>query len=154
MPRSTNTQFAVAAHALILLAHQPDELLSSEEIAVSVGGNPVHMRRVLGHLRSAGLVDSRPGPGGGWRLCRNPAAISLGEVWRAVDDAEHVLGLHAANPDCPIGRKVHGALLEVDRRAAAALAAELDRTTVADMMQIPSRAPSRPPEAQRGTATR
>jgi Rrf2 family protein len=134
MARPTNTQFAVAVHLLTLLAYLPDELQSSEEMAVSAGSNPVHIRRVLGRLRSAGLVESRPGPHGGWRLRRDPAQVRLGEIWRAVDGAEHVLGLHGANPECPVGRQVQHALVDLDGRAAAALVAELDRTTVADVM--------------------
>jgi Rrf2 family protein len=134
MTRPTNTQFAVAVHLLTLLALSPDALQSSEEMAGSVGSNPVHIRRVLGLLRRAGLVESRPGPNGGWRLLRDPDATSLGDVWRAVDATEHVLGLHGANPDCPVGREVQLALVDVDRRAAKALAEELDRSTIAEVL--------------------
>lgn len=134
MARPTNTQFAVAVHLLTLLAFAPDELQSSEQMAESVGSNPVHMRRVLGRLRRAGIVGSRPGPHGGWHLLRTPTELPLGDVWRIVAGDDHVLGLHTANPDCPIGRRVHEALADLDRRAAAALARELDQTTIADLL--------------------
>jgi Rrf2 family protein len=135
MAHPTNTQFAVAVHILTLLANAPDDLQSSEQMAESVGSNPVHLRRVLGRLRRAGIVDSRPGPHGGWRLRSDPDTLHLGEIWRAVDGVEHVLGLHEANPDCPVGRRMQRSLAELDRRCAAALVAELDRTTVADLLK-------------------
>jgi Rrf2 family protein len=130
----TNTQFAVGVHVLTLLAAAAGEPQSSEQMADSVGSNPVHIRRVLGRLRCAGLVESRPGPGGGWRLCADPSAIRLGDIWHAVQGDEQVLGLHAANPDCPVGREIQARLRAVDRAAAAALTAELDRSTVADVL--------------------
>jgi Rrf2 family protein len=137
VPRPANTQFAVACHVLTLLGGLPEARMSSEEMADSVGANPVYLRRVLGHLRRAGLVDSRPGVGGGWELCRAPEAITLGDAWRAIHGDEPLLGLHEVNPRCPVGRQVAVTLSELDRRAAHAVEAELDRTTVRDVLPAP-----------------
>lgn len=128
----TSTRFAVGVHLLTLLANAPEGMTtSSDEMAGSVGSNPVHVRRVLGRLRQAGLVTSRPGVGGGWRLAREPSAITLGDVWRAMRAQDgQLLGLHAANPECEIGREIHWVLGDIDRDAARALEAELDATTV------------------------
>jgi Rrf2 family protein len=128
----TSTRFAVGVHLLTLLSNAPEGMTtSSEEMAGSVGSNPVHVRRVLGRLREAGLVTSRPGVGGGWRLARTPSAITLGDVWRAVRAEDgHLLGLHAANPACEIGREIHWVLGDIDRDAVRALEAELDGTTI------------------------
>lgn len=131
--RQTNTQFAVAVHLLTLLASEPEHPRSSDEMAVSVRANPVYVRRVLGQLRTQGIVESRPGPHGGWQLRRNPTEVRLGEVWRSVNHDEHVLAIHGPNPDCPVGCRMTNALTDLDRRAAAALNAELDRTTIADL---------------------
>ena len=73
-------------------------------MASSVGSNPVHIRRVLGRLRAAGLVASRPGPHGGWLLLRSPEETTLADVWRVVNGDDPVLGVHEADPNCPIGR--------------------------------------------------
>jgi Rrf2 family protein len=128
----TSTRFAVGVHLLTLLSNAPKGMTtSSEEMSGSVGSNPVHVRRVLGRLREAGLVTSRPGVGGGWRLTRAPSGITLGDVWRAVRaENGQFLGLHAANPECEIGREIHGVLGDIDRDAARALEAELDGTTI------------------------
>jgi Rrf2 family protein len=130
----TNTQFAVALHALTLLAHEPDGRMSSEDIAGSVGANPVYVRRVLGRLRDAGYVASRPGVHGGWQLRCEPAELSLGDVWRVIGgDAAPLLGVHHANPNCDVGQDIQRTLQAVERRVARAVAAELDAIAVADL---------------------
>jgi Rrf2 family protein len=119
---------------LTLLAGSAPAQLSSEEMAGSAGSNPVHVRRVLGRLRTAGLVASRPGVGGGWSLLAEPATTTLADVWRIVQGDDHVLGLHGAHPDCTVGQGVQRALIAVDRRAAAAIEAELATTTIAELV--------------------
>jgi Rrf2 family protein len=135
MARPTNTQFALAVHVLTLLGAEPDVRKSSETLAASAGSNSVHVRRVLGRLRRAGLVRSRPGPHGGWLVPAPPCGVTLADVWRAVNGDDPVLGLHSANPDCTVGRRIQDALVGVDRRAAAALSAELERTTLGDLVR-------------------
>jgi Rrf2 family protein len=134
MPSSTNTQFAVGVHMLTLLADRGPELLSSEDMAASADANPVYVRRVLGRLREAGIVSSRPGVGGGWVLIRGPADITLGDVWRAIQADDRLLGLHQVNPRCEVGEAIQRHLEAVDRRANAAVQSELDRITIAEML--------------------
>ena len=130
----TNTQFAVGVHSLTLLAAEPDGLLSSEEIADSTGANSVYVRRVLGRLREAGIVSSRSGVKGGWALQREPSYVTLGDVWRAIQIDDPVLGLHVANPRCEAGQAIQRMLQGVERRVARALEDELDRTSVLDVL--------------------
>jgi len=138
MPHSTNTQFAVGVHMLTLLAHRGPELLSSEEMAGSADANPVYVRRVLGRLREAGMVSSRPGVKGGWALVRDPGDITLGDVWRAIQADDQLLGLHQVNPRCDVGQAIQRHLAAVDRRASAAVQSELHRITVAEMLPAAS----------------
>ena len=134
MARPTNTQFALAVHVLTLLGSDLDERHSSEFLADSAGSSAVHVRRVLGGLRRAGLVRSRPGPNGGWQLAGPLEETTLADVWRAVNGDDPLLGLHSANPACPVGRRIHKTLIDVDRRAAEALVAELEQTTLRDLV--------------------
>jgi Rrf2 family protein len=128
-----NTRFALAVHVLTMLAALPRELQRSESMAASAGTNPVHVRRILGRLRDAGLVASRPGPGGGWQLVGPPESTTLRDVWRAVQGDEPVLGVHEVSPNCPEGRRIRADLLGIERRAAAAMEAELATTTLAEL---------------------
>ena len=130
-----NTQFAIGAHSLGLLAGSPGLPLSSETLARSARANPVHVRRVLGQLGRVGLVSSRSGPHGGWQLAADPRAITLADVWSAVHGDAPVLGLHAANPDCEVGGRVHHALTEIDRQAAEAVRVSLEQTTISEFAE-------------------
>jgi len=127
-----NTRFAVAVHLLTLLssASAPS---TSAELAGSVGTNPVHVRRVLGRLREAGLVRSRPGVSGGWQVAVDPAATTLERVWDAVHGEDPVLGLHEAHPDCTVGQRIQGDLAALDREVLGAIRRRLAGTTVADV---------------------
>jgi Rrf2 family protein len=119
---------------LTLLAGSAPASLSSEDMAGSANSNPVHVRRVLGGLRAAGLVTSKPGVGGGWQLAADPATITLADVWRVVHGDDQVLGLRGANPDCPVGQSIQSLLVDVDRRAQQAIAGELATTTIAQLV--------------------
>jgi len=47
--------------------------------------NENYLIEVLSQLREAGLVSSKKGPRGGYRLSRSPAEITLGDVVRAME---------------------------------------------------------------------
>jgi Rrf2 family protein len=131
----TNQRFSVSVHILTLLAANADNILTSDAIATSVDTNPVVIRRTMSHLRQHGLVDSRPGTSGGWRLLRPPAQISLGEVYRLVSH-EDVLSLHNhPNPECLVGGNIQESLAQVIGRAQTVMEAELDKFTIADILQ-------------------
>lgn len=130
-----NRRYTVALHVLCLLAHQSGEPLTSEFIAGSVNTNPVVIRQVLGLLRRAGLVTSRRGVAGGWRLAHPPSSITLARVYEVVRPGS-VFALHSRepNPRCPVGRGVQRGLLGHYRKAQAAMEAELARVTVEDVL--------------------
>lgn len=77
---------AAAVRALSVLATSPRGMATSAEIADAIGSHPVVVRRLLGSLRSSGLVESRSGPRGGWAIAKDPATILLGDVHRALTD--------------------------------------------------------------------
>lgn len=59
---------------------------TSAGIAAWVDANPVVVRRIFGGLRDAGIVSSEKGHGGGWRLARDPASITLAQVLAALNE--------------------------------------------------------------------
>ena len=135
MGNAANTQFAVGVHAMTLLSALPESKQSSEVLAGSIGSNPVHVRRVMARLREAGLVESRPGVGGGWRVLKSPDEVTLAEVWRAVRGDGRVLGVHGTNPDCAVGRRMQLEMAAIDERAVRALERELEKTTLSRLVE-------------------
>lgn len=107
---SANSNFTVAVHILTMLA-VAEEPVSSSTAAGSVNTNPVTIRKMAGVLREAGLIDTLPGSSGGMILARSADQITLGEVYRIVQD-DHLFGLHPnpPNPNCLVGRNIQGVL--------------------------------------------
>ncbi len=135
MALSRNTQFAVAVHVLTYLAGEgTGRTASSDELSESTNVNPVYVRRVLGPLRGAGLVRSRPGKHGGWELAVDATEVTLAQVWRLLQGTDPVLGLHGPNPACVVGRSVQTSLTALDQAVTNAVAAELGRFTVHDVL--------------------
>jgi Rrf2 family protein len=138
MATPTNTRFAVAVHVLTYLASCAAAgratPVSSDELAGSTAVNPVHVRKVLGPLRTAGLVRSRPGAHGGWELAADPKAVNLAQVWQVLQGDDPVLGIHGPNPACPVGAGVQGALVDLDRRVARAVLTELEGISLNDVL--------------------
>jgi Rrf2 family protein len=109
---------------------------TSEQIATSVGTNPVVIRRLFAGLRDAGLVESRRGAGAGWTLTRPIETITLADVYAAVEDTP-IVALHSAPPNerCPVGHGIRSALTPVYDGLEGAVRAQLARTTVADVLR-------------------
>ncbi|MNL20391.1 putative HTH-type transcriptional regulator YwnA [compost metagenome] len=132
---SFSSRFAVAVHILTLLQQSGGEPLTSDYIAGSVNTNPAVVRRLLSLLAQAGLTTSRLGAGGGALLARPAEAITLLEVYQAVEDG-HLFAMHheAPNPLCLVGRNIQGALERTIDAAQRALEAELAGKTIAGVL--------------------
>jgi Rrf2 family protein len=133
---SISSRFVVGVHILTLLAQGQGKPLTSEWIACSANTNPAVVRKLLGLLAKAGLTTSQLGAGGGALLARHPAAITLLDVYRAVDEGE-LFALHneRPNPACPVGRNIQTALQGTLTGARRALEAELAKQTIAGVAQ-------------------
>lgn len=130
------TRFAVSLHILTLIARGPTEQSTSARLAWSVGTNPVVVRRLSGLLARAGLITVQRGPGGA-TLARSASGISLRDVWRAIHpEREKVLRVHTrTNPACPVGQRFPAMLRDRFEAAEAALLGDLDRTTLAELVE-------------------
>jgi Rrf2 family protein len=60
---------------------------------------PLHfLENILGDLKQAGLVATRRGPEGGYRLARSPADVSVADVIRAVEGP--LASVRGDGPEC------------------------------------------------------
>jgi Rrf2 family protein len=131
----TSCRFAMAVHALAVLAYQDGDRVTSAFLANSVNTNPVIIRRLLLALQRGKLVETSKGAGAGSRLSRSPRRINLAEVYRAVEDAEpFATPSRKPNAACPVGRCMPEALDSVFASAQSALERDLARTTLADVI--------------------
>jgi Rrf2 family protein len=75
-----------ALRALLMLAERSeDDLVMIADIAERENVPRKFLEAILLDLRKRGLLDSRRGKNGGYRLAKPPAAISFGEIIRIVD---------------------------------------------------------------------
>ena len=85
MKMSTKGRYAVMA-MIDIGAHSAGHPVSLAEIAERQEISQEYLEQLFGKLRKAGLVDSARGPGGGYRLAREAAAIAVSEIIEAVDE--------------------------------------------------------------------
>lgn len=135
---TANSRLTVATHALAWMASHErlgGQWTTSEQIAGSVKTNPVVIRRLMSELGKAGVIESRRGPGAGWRLTRPPERITLAEVDDALG-AEPAFAMHRNEPSaiCPVAQGIRPALTPVYARVDAAIRRELERTTLAEVL--------------------
>ncbi|MGD0090262.1 MAG: Rrf2 family transcriptional regulator [Planctomycetota bacterium] len=83
---------------------------------------------ILVELRRAGLVLSQRGAEGGHRLARDPERISVGDIWRAMDDSAAELAGNGRKTKAA-GDPFRSVWVEVDN----AVSNVVDQTTLADM---------------------
>ena len=74
-----------ATGLLTVLAARPGGVLSAAELAEQSGLEIPTVAKVLRPLAQAGLVEGFRGAGGGYRLARDAAAISLVEIVEAME---------------------------------------------------------------------
>ncbi len=132
---AANSRFAVAVHALALIAWHEDARHSSREIAGSVATNPVVIRRLLAQLARAGIVEATHGSKGGFRLARPAARVSLYDVHRAVEEGGFFALPEKGNAKCPVACRMKEILDGVFARVESKVLPELKRTTLADVVR-------------------
>lgn len=81
-----DTRFPVSVHIMVSLAYHRDELLDSAQLARVLKTNPTFVRKLLSRLVEAGLVTSVRGKGGGFRLTRDAASVTLRDVYLAATE--------------------------------------------------------------------
>lgn len=147
---SARTEYGL--RALLALAAEPDgAALTGEELAAREGMPQKFLEGLLGDIRRAGLVHSQRGRGGGYRLARKPANITVADVMRALDGPlADVRGLRPESVKYS-GPAEH--LPEVWVAARASLRSVLDHVSIADVVAgtLPARVRrlTAPPDAWR-----
>jgi len=124
-----------ALRAVVWLAQHPGEARKTREIAEGTHAAQGYLVKVLQNLAKAGILSAQRGSHGGFRLERDPAALTVLEVINAVDPIERI---HT----CPLGLDAHGThLCPMHRRIDDALAAieeSFRASTIDDLLTEPT----------------
>lgn len=132
-----NSRFAFSAYVMGYLAVSAGKPTTSDAVAQSLSTNPVVVRRILGIMRQAGLVETRLGTAGGAMLARPAEEISLLDIYCALEgeDADFfsLQSLHP-NPGCRVGSIVQETLEVFFGEAENAMKQRLSEVSVAQMV--------------------
>lgn len=134
---SISSRFAVGVHILTLIEFNKEGVSSSEYIAASVNTNPALIRKIIGMLKKAKLVEVHPGIAGA-KLAKNLSEITLLDVYKAVDVVQdnELFNIHEnSNPQCLVGRNIQDAITPILATAQLALEKVLSGVTIEDIVQ-------------------
>jgi DNA-binding IscR family transcriptional regulator len=131
------TKFSVSIHILLCVeVFGTSRKVTSDFIASSVNTNPVVIRKLMGLLKDAGLIEVAAGTGG-ISLTRNPSKISLLDIYRACDPVKDgtLFRIHEDTPPgCLVGGNIDTLLRGCFESAQHALERQLDKTSLKDLL--------------------
>jgi DNA-binding IscR family transcriptional regulator len=133
---SISSRFTVGVHILTLIELNKDGISSSEFLAGSVNTNPSLIRKIMGMLKKAGLIEVQPGIAGA-KLAKEPATITLLDVYKAVDvvKEKELFSLHDnPHPDCPVGRNIQDSISPILSAAQFALEKVLGNVSIEEIV--------------------
>lgn len=134
---SISSRFSVGVHILALIEINKDGVSTSEFLAGSVNTNPAVIRKIMGMLKKAGLVQVRPGIAGA-ELVKDLSEITLLDVYKAVEvvQEKELFSIHDnPNPDCPVGRNIQNTIAPLFEIAQTAMEKALGSVTIEDVVK-------------------
>ncbi|MCA9236504.1 MAG: Rrf2 family transcriptional regulator [Planctomycetales bacterium] len=124
-----------ALRSVVWLAGEPGRREAAEPLAERTKIPRRYLHKVLQSLVQAELVDSQPGPGGGYALSVSPAKITILDVVTAVAPLERIescpLGLTSHTRLCPLHKELDRVYGEIEKA--------FGRVTVAQLMKSTSK---------------
>ncbi len=131
-----SSRFTLAVHIFACIETFGDEnKVTSDFLAASANVNPVIIRKILGQLKGAGLINVARGTGG-TTLAKPLGEITFLDIYRAVEcvDNGDLFHFHEnPNPECPVGGNIHNILDDKLQRVQSAMERELASITLEDV---------------------
>ncbi|HEX5617364.1 MAG TPA: Rrf2 family transcriptional regulator [Solirubrobacteraceae bacterium] len=128
---SAKTDYALRA-ALELAAAPDDKPVKGERIATAQAIPLRFLENILMQMRHAGLVESRRGADGGYKLARPAGEVTLADVIRAIDGP--LAGVSGARPETLDFNGVAQPMRDVWIAVRASLRGVLEGVTLADVV--------------------
>lgn len=136
-----------ALRAAAYLATQPDRYVNRAEISDATSVPHEYLLKVLNQLDAAEIVESRRGPGGGYRLRKSADELTSLEVVLAVDSIPRItecpLGIVDHERLCPLHQLLDDAARHVEEALAQAKIANLLPQMSSQTCEFPKISPSR-----------
>lgn len=129
---------SVAVHCMIFI-HEAQGIarVTSGLLAESTGCNPVVIRNILSALKKAGLITVPRGTGGA-QLCREPAEISLYQIYEALEPGGvmGLIGVHGCQErPCPVAQNIGKVLKKPYGEIETAVKETMEKITLQSMIE-------------------
>ncbi|MEQ9411807.1 MAG: Rrf2 family transcriptional regulator [Fuerstiella sp.] len=132
-----------ALRTIACLASDPSRPESADALAAQTKVPRRYLHKVLQDLVRADLVQSRPGPGGGYMLICEPDETSILDVVNAVAPLERIrhcpLGLKSHTKLCPLHKELDKAYAATEEAFAGVTIGELLRSdsSIVPLCEVP-----------------
>jgi Rrf2 family protein len=95
------TKIRYAVRAVVELTEKDEGApIPVKDIAEAQGMSAKYVKQLMNRMQRAGLVKGHPGIHGGYTLAKDPAAISLYDVYQALDVSLVLVPCVGAHPEC------------------------------------------------------
>ena len=128
---SAKTDYALRAAVELAAAHGTGAPVKGEKLATTQSIPLRFLENILLQLRHAGIVESRRGADGGYKLARPPEEITLADVIRAIDGP--LAGVSGQRPETLEFKGTSEPLRDVWIAVRASLRGVLEAVTLADV---------------------
>ena len=133
-----SSRFTLAIHIFACIDTFGNEYkVTSDFLSRSTNVNPVIIRKILGQLKGAGLIEVARGTGG-TTITKPLKEITFLDVYHAVECIENGNLFHFhdnPNTNCPVGRNIHYVLDDKILRVQSSMEKELASITLEDLKQ-------------------
>lgn len=101
----------IAIHAMAVLSHKDDLVLTADKIADALGVSVDHLSKVLQRLSKMRLLQSTRGPKGGYSLSVDPVKTPVAVVYEAMEGKLKSGGCAFHAEGCGLRKCVFGGML-------------------------------------------
>ncbi|QJD87304.1 RrF2 family transcriptional regulator [Cohnella herbarum] len=123
--------FGLALQALVILSKDNIQTCPSAELAVYLQSEATLLRRILATLVRGGILETREGRDGGYRLKRDPDSITLAEVYTVLQVSDPLcLGIKETTGTHTFGMEMKTIFSEITTEMDRSLLEVLGRYTV------------------------
>jgi len=111
-------------YGLIALKHmagqQGNGLVNARQLAARFNLPPNLLAKILQSLSQSGIIEAQKGSGGGYRMVRDPAAVSLTEIFESIEGPVHMIMCSSDDGNCTVENSctVRNGLVTLERKFA------------------------------------
>ncbi|MBW5447116.1 transcriptional regulator [Cohnella sp. CFH 77786] len=128
--------FGLALQALVILSKEQIHTCPSAELANYLQSEATLLRRILAVLAREGILETREGRDGGYRMKRDPKTVTLAEVYSALQVGDPLCyGIKETTGSHPFGQEMKAAFQELTQEMNQSLKEVLSRYTIAELAE-------------------